>query len=39
MRPNTMKGDLPSVHDISNYINNKFIKFLKELKATIQVHI
>ncbi|KAF9232796.1 hypothetical protein BU15DRAFT_54617 [Melanogaster broomeanus] len=37
MRPTTIKSDLPSQHDVSNYIHNSFVLFLRELKANIQV--
>ncbi|KIJ04580.1 hypothetical protein PAXINDRAFT_22125 [Paxillus involutus ATCC 200175] len=36
MCPNTSKADLPSIHDISTYIYNSFIKFLNTLKTRIQ---
>ncbi|KAF9226875.1 hypothetical protein BS17DRAFT_697130 [Gyrodon lividus] len=37
MRPASTKADLPSTHDISTYVHNKFILFIKKLKDELQV--
>jgi hypothetical protein len=37
MRPRTVHHDLPSVHEVSKYIHNKFVKWLKTLKDKILV--
>jgi hypothetical protein len=37
MRPKTTKNDLPSTHDVSVYIHNRFIDQLKLLKKEISV--
>ncbi|KAF8442871.1 hypothetical protein L210DRAFT_3397292 [Boletus edulis BED1] len=37
MRPNATKADIPSTHDISVYVHNEFIDFIKQLKVEIQV--
>ncbi|KAF8443722.1 hypothetical protein L210DRAFT_861964 [Boletus edulis BED1] len=37
MWPNTTKADIPSTHDISVYVHNEFIDFIKQLKVEIQV--
>lgn len=39
MRPKTTKNDLPSTHDVSVYIHNRFIDQLKLLKSEITVSI
>ncbi|KAI9567029.1 hypothetical protein HD554DRAFT_2024527, partial [Boletus coccyginus] len=38
VQPNTTKADLPSTHNISTFIHNEFVEFIKHLKAEIQVH-
>ena len=37
MRPKTTKNDLPSTHDVSVYIHNRFVDQLKLLKEEISV--
>jgi hypothetical protein len=37
MRPKTTKNDLPSTHDVSVYIHNRFVDQLKLLKKEISV--
>jgi maltodextrin utilization protein YvdJ len=37
MRPKTTKNDLPSTHDVSVYIHNRFVDQLKLLKKEILV--
>lgn len=37
MRPNATKADVPSSHDITTYIHNEFVSFIKQLKVEIQV--
>ena len=37
MRPKTLRVDLPSTHEVTMYIHNKFIMWLKELKTDIEV--
>lgn len=37
MRPKTTKKDLPSTHDLSVYIHNRFVDQLKLLKKDIAV--
>ena len=37
MRPNTIKADLPTAHDVTLYIHNAFINHLQVLKEEIQV--
>ncbi|KAG1722758.1 hypothetical protein EDB19DRAFT_1645626 [Suillus lakei] len=33
MRPNTILADIPLTHDVSAYIHNTFIEFIKGLKV------
>jgi hypothetical protein len=37
MRPKAMIVDLPSTHDVSKYIHNKFVEWLTDLKMQIRV--
>ncbi len=37
MRPKSTKDDLPSTHEIGNYIHNEFCTFMEETKAAIIV--
>jgi len=37
MHPQTCMSDLPSTHDITNYIHNSFVKFISTLKERFQV--
>jgi hypothetical protein len=37
MRPKMLRVDLPSTHEVTTYIHNKFIVWLKELKTDIEV--
>lgn len=37
MRPNATKADIPSSHDISTFVHNEFVDFIKQLKEEIQV--
>ncbi|KIK78169.1 hypothetical protein PAXRUDRAFT_164713 [Paxillus rubicundulus Ve08.2h10] len=37
MQPASTKADLPSTHDVSNYVHNKFVLFIKKLKDELQV--
>ncbi|KAN0081297.1 hypothetical protein V8E55_008921, partial [Tylopilus felleus] len=36
MQPNATKADVPSSHDITTFIHNEFISFIKQLKVEIQ---
>ncbi|KIM57113.1 hypothetical protein SCLCIDRAFT_47350, partial [Scleroderma citrinum Foug A] len=36
MCPQTHTSDLPSTHDITNYIHNSFVKFISALKERLQ---
>jgi hypothetical protein len=36
MRPKSTTADIPSTHDITTYIHNRFIKHLSDLKFEIQ---
>ncbi|KAH9013977.1 hypothetical protein EDB85DRAFT_1843349, partial [Lactarius pseudohatsudake] len=35
MRPQTIKADLPSAHDVKVCLQNEFVRHLDELKATV----
>ena len=37
MRPKAVKRDMPSTHDVTTYIHNQFVNWLKELKSDISV--
>ncbi|KAM6503160.1 hypothetical protein JOM56_000103, partial [Amanita muscaria] len=37
MRPKTRTSELPTMHDITTYIHNMFVKHLEDLKAAFQV--
>jgi hypothetical protein len=37
MRPKAVRLDMPSTHDITTYIHNQFVVWLKELKTDILV--
>jgi hypothetical protein len=37
MRPNAIKADLPSMHDVTTLMQNSFIDFMEALKARINV--
>ena len=37
MRPQTIKADLPSAHDVKICLQNEFVDHLNKLKATIMV--
>ena len=39
MHPNANKADIPSSHDISNFIHNSFVDFFQSLKSRIQVSL
>ena len=35
MRPATMKKEMPSAHEVSTYIHNKFVEWLKDTKKAV----
>ncbi|KAF8340072.1 hypothetical protein F5887DRAFT_826891, partial [Amanita rubescens] len=35
MKPDAMKADIPSMHEVSTHIHNKFVGWLKRLKEDI----
>jgi hypothetical protein len=37
MRPKAGRKNIPSTHDITTYIHNEFVKWLKELEGDIKV--
>ncbi|KAF9220702.1 hypothetical protein BS17DRAFT_713667 [Gyrodon lividus] len=37
MKPTAANADLPSMHDISTYVHNSFIEFLRTLKSDLWV--
>ncbi|KAM6489238.1 hypothetical protein JOM56_015408 [Amanita muscaria] len=37
MRPQTIKADLPSAYDVKICLQNEFVRYLNELKATVAV--
>ena len=37
MKPKAVRNDMPSTHDVTTYIHNEFVKWLKELKSDILV--
>ena len=37
MKPKAVRNDMPSTHDVTTYIHNQFVKWLKELKSDILV--
>ena len=37
MKPKAVRSDMPSTHDVTTYIHNQFVKWLKELKSDILV--
>ncbi|KAG9310553.1 hypothetical protein JVU11DRAFT_9102 [Chiua virens] len=37
MQPNATKADIPSTHDVSTFVHNEFINFIKQLKVEIQL--
>ena len=38
MRPAATKADLPSTHDITTFIHNSFVTFLKEIQEEIRIY-
>ncbi|KAG1778616.1 hypothetical protein EV702DRAFT_967569 [Suillus placidus] len=39
MRPAATKVDIPSMHNVTNYIHNSFVKFFAKFKLDMQVRI
>lgn len=39
MRPKATNADLPTTHDVTVYVHNQFVNWLKELKEQITVSI
>lgn len=39
MKPKAVQNDIPNTHEVTTYIHNQFVLWLKELKSDILVSL